>query len=240
MNLLLVAPHEVDATGLCSIGGERATHLRTVLKVAIGGSVRAGIAGGGVGSARVVADDGEAIALQLAVGSAPVGLPIELVLAIPRPKVITRAVEIAASFGIARLALTNAWRVDKSYLTSPRLEPEALAAAAWRGCAQGATTRLPEITVHRRLMELLERRWEVPALIAHPAAPLIETVARPGPCVLAIGPEGGWIERELETFVARGFQPVSFGGPILRVEAAVAAALAQLMLIGRGSMLAVE
>ena len=51
--------------------------------------------------------------------------------------------------------------------------------------------------------------------------------------MLAIGPEGGWIERELETFVERGFKPVSLGAPILRVEAAVAAALGQLLLLQR-------
>ncbi len=51
--------------------------------------------------------------------------------------------------------------------------------------------------------------------------------------MIAIGPEGGWIERELETFVARGFAPVSLGTPILRVEAAVASALGQLLLLHR-------
>ena len=233
MNLLLVAPHEVDATGRCSIADDRAAHLRSVLKVEVGSTVRAGIAGVGVGSATVLADDGAAIALQLVVGPPPPGLAVELILAIPRPKVITRTVEIAASFGIPRLDLTNAWRVEKSYLDSPRLVDAALVAAAWRGAAQGATTHVPEIAVHRRLMGLFERTWDLPGLIAHPGAPPIETVAQPGPCVLAIGPEGGWIQRELDTFVARGFQPVSFGAPILRVEAAVAAALAQLMMIAR-------
>jgi hypothetical protein len=37
----------------------------------------------------------------------------------------------------------------------------------------------------------------------------------------------------IDTFVARGFSPVSLGAPILRVEAAVAAALGQLLLLGR-------
>lgn len=58
-------------------------------------------------------------------------------------------------------------------------------------------------------------------------------VTRREPAVLAIGPEGGWIERELETCVARGFKPVSLGAPFLRVEAAVASSLAQLALLFR-------
>jgi RsmE family RNA methyltransferase len=53
------------------------------------------------------------------------------------------------------------------------------------------------------------------------------------PITLAIGPEGGWIEREVETFAARGFAVVSLGAPILRTEVALAAALGQLALLLR-------
>jgi len=89
-------------------------------------------------------------------------------------------------------------------------------------------------------MALLDARWPGPSgapghrLIAHPGAPPIEA-ALPGaaPVVLAIGPEGGWIDREVETFVARGFTAVSLGAPILRVETAVAAALGQLLVLRR-------
>lgn len=202
--------------------------------------VRAGIAGGGLGTAEVLDDDGTTITLRLTLGPAPAPLDVELVLAIPRPKVLVRTVEIAASFAVRRIDLTNAWRVDKSYLASPRLEPETLTRAAWRGAEQGATTWLPELAVHRRLMPFLDERFPVLGgsgavrLVAHPGAPSIERVmTSAGPTVLAIGPEGGWIERELDTLVTRGFAPVSLGAPILRVEAAVAAALGQLMLLHR-------
>jgi RsmE family RNA methyltransferase len=40
--------------------------------------------------------------------------------------------------------------------------------------------------------------------------------------VLAIGPEGGFIDREVQTFREVGFTPVSFGPRILRVETAMA------------------
>jgi RsmE family RNA methyltransferase len=61
----------------------------------------------------------------------------------------------------------------------------------------------------------------------------IEAQYRGGDVALAIGPEGGWIDREVDTFVARGFAIVSLGAPILRVEAAVASALGQLALLQR-------
>jgi RsmE family RNA methyltransferase len=242
VNLLLVDPAELAGDATCTLRDRRALHLRTVLGAGVGSHVKAGVIGGGIGSAELLADDGTAMTLRLTLTDpAPAPLPIELVLAIPRPKVLTRVVEIAAAFGVARIELTNAWRVDRSYLRSPRLAPDALALAARLGAEQGATTHLPAIAIHDRLMALLDARWPGPPavkLIAHPGAPPIETALAgpPGPLAplsLAIGPEGGWIAREVDTFVARGFSPVSLGAPILRVEAAVAAALGQLLLLGR-------
>jgi 16S rRNA (uracil1498-N3)-methyltransferase len=239
VNLLLVDPAELARDGTCTLRDRRALHVRSVLGAGVGERVRAGVIGGGIGSAELLSDDGAAITLRVAITEpAPAPLPIELVLAIPRPKVLTRVVEAAAAFGVARIDLTNAWRVDKSYLRSPRLAPDALALAARLGAEQGATTHLPPITVHVRLMALLDARWPGPPavkLVAHPGAPPIETAVPRGaaPIALAIGPEGGWIAREVETFVARGFSPVSLGAPILRVETAVAAALGQLLLLQR-------
>ena len=43
----------------------------------------------------------------------------------------------------------------------------------------------------------------------------------------------GWIQREIDTFVERGFTPVSIGEPILRVEAALSATLGQLLVLQR-------
>ncbi len=242
MNLLLLEPGEV-AGDTAAVSDRRAAHLRAVLGVRIGSRVRAGVLGGGTGTAEVIADDGAALTLRLAIGEpARPPLPVELVLAVPRPKVLSRAIEIAAAFGVERIALTNAWRVDKSYLSSPRVRPEALALAARLGAEQGATTHVPAIALHRRLMELLDGRWPAPAapprrkLVAHPGGvPIEDALGADGgdPIALAIGPEGGWIAREVETFAARGFAVVSLGDAILRVEAAIAAALGQLVLLRR-------
>jgi RsmE family RNA methyltransferase len=237
VNLLLFDPAELTGDTL-TLADRRAHHLRTVLGVRIGDSVRAGEVGGRTGSAQILADEGSAYTLRVTLDGPPSQpLEVDLVLAVPRPKVITRTLEIAASFAVRTIDLTNAWKVDKAYLRSPRLDPQALALAARFGAEQGATTHIPQITVHDRLMALLDAKFPAPGglrLIAHPGAPPLErAVTRSEPTTLAIGPEGGWIEREVETFVARGFTPVSLGVPILRVEAAVASALGQLLLLQR-------
>lgn len=238
MNLLLVEPDELvgAAPHTVIVRGRRADHLRQVLKVGAGARVRTGVVGGPRGHAEVVAVDDDAVTLAIPALADPpsVPLPIELVLAVPRPKVLSRSIEIAASFGVAAISLVNAWRVDKAYLRSPRMAPAALAHAARLGAEQGATTHLPAIATHARLMQRLDQ--PLPAgthgLVAHPGgAPIAAPLD--GPIVLAIGPEGGWIEREVETFVARGYRAVSLGAPILRVEAAIAALLGQLLMARR-------
>jgi RsmE family RNA methyltransferase len=239
VNLLLVEPTEIRPDHTIVLADRRAEHLRRVIGIAVTQTVRAGIVGAGMGTAELISDDGTTMCLGLTI-TAPASepLPIDLVLAVPRPKVLTRVIEMAAAFGVARIDLTNAWRVDKSYLASPRLAPAALAYAVRFGAEQGATTHEPPVAIHDRFMALLDARWPAGGppgtrLVAHPGAPPIEAAFAPGPLVLAIGPEGGWIQRELDTFVERGFQPVSLGSPILRVETAVAAALGQLLLLQR-------
>ena len=241
MNLLLVDASELAGdTVTLAAGDRRAVHLRDVLGVHVGSQLRAGIVGGATGTAEVVADAGTLVLRLALTEPARAPLPIELVLAVPRPKVLTRTVEAAAAFGIERITLTNAWRVDKSYLRSPRLAPDALALAARLGAEQGGVSQLPAIATYERLMAMLDARWpnadpSCLALIAHPGAPPIErAVTDPQrPIALAIGPEGGWIAREVETFVSRGFTPVALAPTILRVETAVAAALGQLVLLRR-------
>ncbi len=66
------------------------------------------------------------------------------------------------------------------------------------------------------------------ALLAHPGAsePCPRSLA--GPCVLAIGPEGGWIQAELDSLARAGFRQVDLGPRILRVETALAALVGRL------------
>lgn len=248
MNLVLLDPDEV-VDGRVRLRDRRARHLREVLGVELGATVRAGLVGGAIGGATVIElpADGAVVLEVVCDRPPPPRLPVVLVLAVPRPKVLTRVIEAAAAFAVERIELVNAWRVDKAYLASPRLTPAALAEAARLGAEQGATTHLPTITVHRRLMAFLDRDHPAgvapsgPALCAHPRAPIWIEAAAPfaagataaAPVTLAIGPEGGWIEREVETFAARGFAVVGLGVAVLRVEAAVAAALGQLALLAR-------
>lgn len=241
MNLLLFDPDEL-AGGDVVLRDRRAAHVREVLRAAPGATLRAGVIRGPLGAAEVIAITADAVTVRFAATAPPSApLPIDLVLAVPRPKVLRRVLQLAAAAAVRRVELVNAWRVDKSYFGSARVGDAAVADDLRLGAEQGETTWLPEVRVHPRLMQFFDEHEHAPAaaikLAAHArdAAP-IEHAFPPGTqgdVALAIGPEGGWIAREVDTFAARGWRIVSLGAPILRVEAAVAAALGQLELLRR-------
>lgn len=240
MNLLLLEANEVTG-GVAVLTGRRAEHLRKVLKVTIGRELRAGIVDGPRATAVVSNISDHDVVVDVAIDDAlpPAPLPLTLWLAMPRPLALGRVLQTVATFGIARVELTNAWRVDKSYFGSPKVRTEAIREDLLLGAEQGGTTRLPVVTVHDRLLSLVERGVGDASyrLLAHPydAQPL-EQVVTPGPMqptIVAIGPEGGWIDRELESLETAGFTRVSLCQPVLRTDTAVTTLLAQLMLLGR-------
>ncbi len=242
MNLVLIDPAEITDHKRVVLDDRRARHLREVVRVRVGDRLRVGLVRGPLGEARVEAIDGDRVVLGVTLRADVDPPTVDLVLAVPRPKVLSRVLEAAAAFGVRRIDLVNAWRVDKSYLGSRRLEPDRLDAALRLGCEQGGTSWLPEVELHPRLMGFLDR-WPPGGaaaghrLIAHPRAETtLEAVIVPGdraPVIVAVGPEGGWIDRELESFAERGFVAVGIGPRTLRVESAVAALFGQLDLLRR-------
>jgi 16S rRNA (uracil1498-N3)-methyltransferase len=71
---------------------------------------------------------------------------------------------------------------------------------------------------------LCEPRGEHPHLLSHLLA-YPPNLSQPTAYLLAIGPEGGWTDQEIEQAVAVGYQPVSLGKRILRSITAPVAAL---------------
>ncbi len=249
MNLLLLEPGEIDG-GVARLAGRRAEHLCRVLGVEPGREVRLGVVGGGVGRGRVLEVAGGEVELAVEVTGPPTAASgVDLIVALPRPQALKRILQVAATLRVDRLDLVNGWRVERSFFSSPLLADDQLRRHLLLGAEQGMTTRLPEVRIRRFLVPFVRRLGERPEpvvrLLAHPAAdePIEAGLAgddrptagcRP-PVAIAVGPEGGWIDREVETFRQAGFRPVCLGPWILRVETAVTAVLAQLELLRRSA-----
>jgi len=241
MNLILVEPHELIDSEV-QLTDRRALHIAEVIRPAVGDRLKVGVVGGAQGEAEVLSVSRSCVRLAvdpaLVEGEPPRSPRVHLVLAVPRPKVLGRVLQTLGALGVARLDLVNAWRVEKSYFGSPALEPAAIRHALLLGAEQGVTTWLPPFAVHRRLMAYLDAPPVQPLskVLAHPTSTTpVESVVTSGPadCLVAIGPEGGWIQREVETFERRGFTPITLGPAILRTEQAVAVLLGQLALLER-------
>ena len=212
----------------------RLTHLQEVHRAEAGETLRVGLLGGDMGTGRLLHLDAGSAELQVAFDQPPPAkLPITLLLALPRPKMLRRVLQTIATMGVPRLVLLNSYRVEKSFWQTPFLEPAALREQLILGLEQARDTVLPEIIIEKRFKPFVEDRLPQLAadslgLIGHPgdfpACPRAVTQS----VTLAIGPEGGWIPYEVEKLTEAGLAPVQLGERILRVETAVGALLARL------------
>lgn len=234
MNLLLFSEKERGEDGLLRITGPRLQHLLQVHGKETGEQLRVGQIGGRIGSASVLKIDSEAALLEPVLDQAPPQkIPLILVMALPRPKMLRRILRTVAELGVPELHLINSYRVEKSYWQTPVLAADTVRDYLLQGLEQSRDTVLPTVRCHQRFKPFAEDELpgllaERRALLAHPGdyPPCPRGIA--DPALLAIGPEGGFIPYEVETFQAAGCEAVSLGPRILRVENAVTALLGRL------------
>nr|WP_246881946.1 16S rRNA (uracil(1498)-N(3))-methyltransferase [Pseudomonas chlororaphis] len=232
--MLLLEEADFIAADRVILRDRRLTHMQEVHRAAVGDSLRVGRIGGLMGSAELLRlEPGEA-ELQVSLDQPPpTKLPLTLVLALPRPKMLRRVLQTVAAMGVPRLVLVNSYRVEKSFWQTPFLEPEAIREQLILGLEQARDSVLPEVVIEKRFKPFVEDR--LPALVEG----TLGLVGHPGqypacprgldePVTLAIGPEGGWIPYEIDLLGKSGLQPVQLGERILRVETAVTALLARL------------
>lgn len=233
MNLVLLHPGDARNT-LWHLTGRRARHIVEVHRARVGDTLKVGLRNGQVGGARVVSLNTDEVVLDATFNAPPPPRScVELLLAMPRPKVLRRILQNVAAMGIARVVVVNAARVEKSYFGSPVLHPDAIDEELVIGLEQGRDTIAPEVLVRPRFKPFVEdetaKMWgDADRLLAHPNAPALTSMASGGPRkrVVAIGPEGGWVEFELALLESHGFRRASLGTRPLRVEAAVPALVA--------------
>ncbi|MTI15498.1 16S rRNA (uracil(1498)-N(3))-methyltransferase [Sansalvadorimonas verongulae] len=234
MNLLLLEPEDIVDAGRAIVRGRRLTHVQDVHKAEVGDTLRVGNLNGLLGEARIIRLEKDELELGYEVSQEPpAALPVTVLLALPRPKMLKRTFQTLATMGVKRIVLMNTFRVEKSFWQSPWLKPEAIREQLVLGLEQGRDTVLPEVILEKRFKPFVEDRLpamseDMRKLVAHPVGDGECPRAINEPTVLAIGPEGGFIPYEIERLVEYGFECVHLGPRILRVETAVPALLSRL------------
>ena len=236
MNLVLIEPDELSASGDVSLTDTRAAHLLNVLHVAPGHEVRVGVLDGprGVGTVQEIA--GGTVTLQCALEHDTPSRPlIDLLLAVPRPKAMRRLWAQIAALGVGQIILTNAEKVERNYFDTHILEPESYRPLLIEGLQQSRDTRLPAVSIHRQFKILIEDHLDNLfgaglRIVADPSAtrPLSEIAGANTEVrmLLAVGPEGGWNAFELALLEKHGFLPAGMGPRTLRTDTACVALLA--------------
>lgn len=231
MNLILL--YETDfldeSKKVVRLNGHRKEHILSICKASVGEKLKAGLFGGLMGSAEIIRIDESFIEMNVNLNQPPPQpLPLTLILALPRPKSLKKSLEVATTLGIKKIYIIESWRVEKSYWNSPVLTNESIAYHISLGLEQARDTVPPQIQLRRRFKPFVQD--ELPdlicgcrAFVAHPYDSIPCPYSLKKPAVLAVGPEGGFIPYEIELFKTQGFEVVSLGERILRVEQAIAA-----------------
>jgi len=227
LNLLLInEDHLTDDTATLN-DPRQLKHIQQHLKLNVGDSIKIGVRDGLKGTATIIGLCDTALILDniLLTEPSPPKLPLTLIIALPRPKVLRRLIMDAVTLGAERIILLHSYRVEKSYWQSPFLQQ--IDDYIQLGLEQAGDTVWPQVVLKQRFKPFVED--ELPALcqdkvalVAHPYAQQVCPAQVEQPCVLVIGCEGGFIPYEVELLQKNGCQPVSLGARILRTETAVA------------------
>jgi RsmE family RNA methyltransferase len=167
--------------------------------------------------------------------SVPARPPVDLLLALPRPKVMRRLWAQIAALGAGQIILTNAERVERNYFDTHVLTPECYRPLLVEGLQQARDTRLPAVSIHRQFKVLIEDKLDALfgtglRVVADPAASAsagaLVREHRDARVLFAVGPEGGWNAYETALLAAHGFLPAGMGARTLRSDTACVALLA--------------
>ncbi|NQZ30063.1 MAG: 16S rRNA (uracil(1498)-N(3))-methyltransferase [Oceanospirillaceae bacterium] len=234
MNLILVTAEDFIDDKSVKLSDSRHTHISKVHKAVTGQALKVGMLNGNTGTGTVVSIDDQSVTLTLALNTKPLPpLPLTLILALPRPKMLKRILQCVASLGVKDIYLINSYKVEKSYWSSPVLEASSIEQQLLLGLEQAGDTLMPKVHLRKRFKPFIED--ELPAIaeysrkiIAHPYNAHTFEATADQPTTLAIGPEGGFIDYEVEKLCSQGFAAMSLGSRILRVETALPVAISKL------------
>ena len=238
MNIVLLNAQDKDQHNLYCIDQLRQyKHITEHLNLKVGDQLKLGIENKARYIAQIKTIDASKIWVEPIVEEpVPNKLPITLIVALPRPKVLRRLVMDSVTMGVERIILLHSYRVDKSYWQSPLLKQ--LDDYVTLGLEQAGDVFKPEILLYQRFKPFVEDvlptliHAQSPAYVAHPYAvnEMPYALSKQQSCTLIIGPEGGFIPYEIELMQKNGCHICQLGNRILRTETAISYILGRLFI----------
>lgn len=216
--------------------GAHADHLVRVLRARVGQEfdiVADAVAHRGrvavIRDGRVEFELGEEIAAE------PANLPLTLLLAIFKFDRMEWAIEKCTELGVTRIVPLIARRTDSHLVSASAKRVERWRRIALQAAEQSRRAAPPDISDPMKLSDALALPAKLKIVLseAEQQSHLRDIgCGSEGEVLLAIGPEGGWTQDELDRFQNEGWVSASLGSTILRAETAAIAATAITMACG--------
>ena len=213
-----------------ALTGEHADHLIRVLRarvgqdfdIAIGHSVRRG---------RITSVKADRVEFELAeVISTPPLAEITLLLAVFKFDRMEWAIEKCTELGVSHVIPVISRRTDSHLAAASAKRVDRWRRIALEAAEQSRRTAPPEITAPIKLSEAMNLSQPRRIVLAESEEQTLLRDLLPSDTsdatALAIGPEGGWTDDEVQAFQQAGWISASLGNTILRAETAAIAALA--------------
>jgi len=211
--------------------GEHADHLVRVLRARVGEDFDIAT-GQAVRRGRITSATQDRVEFDLAEDiAAPASIEITLVLAIFKFDRMEWAIEKCTELGVARIVPVISRRTDTHLATASAKRAERWLRIARQAAEQSRRAAPPEIAAPARLAEVLNPPGSFRVVLAESEEQtllrdLLKSNVSASEIMLAVGPEGGWTEDELQSFQHAGWISASLGNTILRAETAAIAATA--------------
>ena len=243
MNIILADSDEITDKHI-RLTDHRAEHIVKVLRLNVGDMIIFGIINGGKGQAQVITINKKfpfSVELNIEITESQAEVPlIDLVLALPRPIMLKRVLSQVTALGVGTIHLVHANRVEKSFWKASLIAEKDFRPYLLHGLEQAVDTRLPEMCLHRRFKPFIEDYFPTirdrygTHILADPGGESSlqqEIDNESGRVLLAVGPEGGWVDYEVQKFREQGFIDCSIGERILKVDTAVIALHSRIALL---------
>ena len=214
-----------------ALTGEHANHLVRVLRAQVGQefdiATKSGVRCGQIVS---IADDRVEFALGVEVG-APQTTKTTLLLSIFKFDRMEWAIEKCTELGVARIVPVIARRTDSHLAGAAEKRCERWQRIALQASEQSRRSAPPDIFSPLKLQEALKLEGALRIVLSEAEkqtllANVLAEQSSDGDVLIAVGPEGGWAESELQFFTQAGWISASLGTMILRAETAAIAAAA--------------
>lgn len=221
---------------------DRMNHIRSKLHKSQDAYVRVGLLNGYMGEAKIL----PGFALQCSFKTPPPKKTnIHLVVGLCRPPAFYSTIISAVCLGVREITIVNFERVEKTLWSSHLVKYESVVECCKLGLGQARDTVMPKIVIKRTGGFPFELLHGGTTFFCHPAnddqgrtqeikQESLGNVAKSDAIIrgidtlklnIIIGPEGGFIQREVDAFQARGCYRLDLGKRILKVEHATIVAI---------------